>query len=776
MKNTWILTHANLLKSKSQTFNMFLLVAIAIMFFNIGLVLLFDVGSFFSRRAEELNTAHFIAVHHIDTPIEAGIAYIQNFPGFVAMEQTTVIYSFGGFYIGDAMTAADIFISPVTPAQTMNPATLIGDSLPLVGNAIYVPHVVRAGHNLNLGDPFRLNILGEPWEFTVAGSTEEILLGEAMVNMALRFYVSDEMFATLSDTLPETVSHMIAVQMTEGWFQLRQSYNVQFRQGMQDFATCYQMASNNRPLIPNIAAMVIVAFAFILLITAVIVVRFRIANDIEESMTNIGVLKATGFRNRQIVFSIVQQFGVIGLMGGLVGLGFSQLLVPVIALVIEPMLGLVWRPGANPVSMAISLVFALVLVLLFAYATARRINKLHPLIALRGGLTTHNFKRNFLPLEKTPGFLGLLLAVKHVLGNKKQAVALCIIIFTLTFSATSVGALRYNLTVNRQELLNVLIGELAPITNTLLVFQDANHREEMQEIIAAHPDVAHVFSLANVSLMVEDAVVNFEVVENTDFFHGVTIIEGRMPVLSTEVVLCAISAEATGSAVGDWVSISHGEYEVQFIVTGINQIFGGMQGVMGKNGVREVMPDYNPPQLIIGLHEGACEDAVMADIALASQHISFSVVSFNEQMDGIFGAMDGVLTILTIAIVFVVAGVVVLVLYLMVKTMIIRRRRELGVQKALGFTTLQLMNQIALGLTPAVLIGAVTGAWIGAAGFSNVFLMIARGMGVVQINFAVPVVDTVVIATGLVILAYVVSMAIAWRIRKISAYVMVVNG
>jgi len=50
------------------------------------------------------------------------------------------------------------------------------------------------------------------------------------------------------------------------------------------------------------------------------------------------------------------------------------------------------------------------------------------------------------------------------------------------------------------------------------------------------------------------------------------------------------------------------------------------------------------------------------------------------------------------AIIVVVICVVMLMLYLIVKTMIIRRRRELGIQKALGFTTLQLMNQIVWGL------------------------------------------------------------------------------
>ena len=47
------------------------------------------------------------------------------------------------------------------------------------------------------------------------------------------------------------------------------------------------------------------------------------------------------------------------------------------------------------------------------------------------------------------------------------------------------------------------------------------------------------------------------------------------------------------------------------------------------------------------------------------------------------------------------------------------------------------------------------------------------GMGIVQVSLPVPLDQTIVTCAALTVLAYLVSMAIAWRIRKISAYTLV---
>jgi putative ABC transport system permease protein len=47
------------------------------------------------------------------------------------------------------------------------------------------------------------------------------------------------------------------------------------------------------------------------------------------------------------------------------------------------------------------------------------------------------------------------------------------------------------------------------------------------------------------------------------------------------------------------------------------------------------------------------------------------------------------------------------------------------------------------------------------------------GLGISKLQFIVPIEQTIILSAVLLLLAYSVSMLIAWRIRKISAYLLV---
>jgi len=766
MKNIWMLTKTNLRKSKSQTFSMFLLITIAAMFLNIGLVLYFGVGSFFDERAEELNTAHFVAIQPESEEYYEQLNFIQNFHSVTEVETQNVLVAFGGYFPSETLAGGNLIISNVADEQTMNPPALIGDSLPLTENAVYIPHFMFLGGGFSLGDDIRFEFAGEEVILTVAGSTEEILFGDGMMNNVWRIYVSSETFLTLSNDFSDTRSIMMAARMTGDWALLSSRYGAEFA----GFAIHYGMPQNSRTMIPMLAALMVAFFAFILLVVASIVARFRINNDIEESMVNIGALKAVGYRNYQIIMSIVIQFGVIALIGGLVGALLSQVALPMIAGIMEPMLALPWNPAFNIVMMLVSLAFILLMILLFAYVTSRRIKKLHPLIALRGGITTHNFKKNSLPLDKTRGSLSFLLALKQILRNKKQAIMLSIIVGALTFVSSAGLIIHYNVNVDMSAFLRITFGATPDVA---IVLNDAEDLPDFFERLKNHPDVVEVYQSSGLPLLVNEETVVVNIYSDFSYIGEYFLISGRFPILPSEVVMDTTTLSAIGKNVGDFVTIRSGDLEQDFIITGHVQMWGGLQGMMSIDALHQIQPDFMFTQLNVNLEENASVEIFMEHIRETERDIIAIILSVDEQVDAVFSAMGDIFAAVNVVIMVAVAGVVVLVLYLLVKTMIIRRKRELGTQKALGFTTLQLMNQIALGLTPTIIIGALLGAIGGYIGFNPIFVIFTSDAGIVRPNLHVPTNWIVMTALGLAMIAYAVAMLISWRIRKISAYALV---
>ena len=123
------------------------------------------------------------------------------------------------------------------------------------------------------------------------------------------------------------------------------------------------------------------------------------------------------------------------------------------------------------------------------------------------------------------------------------------------------------------------------------------------------------------------------------------------------------------------------------------------------------------------------------------------------------------LTVLTITVL-----VVVIILYLVVQTMIIKRKKEFGVMKAIGYSTIQLMHQISISFAPIIITGVVIGGVIGYLYTNPMLSVLLSSIGVKRLDFTIHVSTILLICIGIFIVAYIVSMLVSLKIKKITAY------
>ncbi|MCL2350048.1 MAG: ABC transporter permease [Defluviitaleaceae bacterium] len=766
MKNIMKLALANIRKSKSQTFNILLIVLIAAMLLNVGLVLFSGVADFFDERAEELNAPHFISIQPANEPLYEQINFIENFDGTAQIELQNIIYGAGSVFMGDESLGGLLVISTPSAHQLMNPPSLIGEHLPLDGNAIYIPHFMFLSGGFAIGDEFLIEFMGEEMLFSIAGSTEEIMFGSDF-NTVWRFYISNASFAELLAEFPDSESTMISARLTTDGRLLAQTYGIEFSAATLSFGA----VQNNRTFISVMAASMMVTFALILLIVSIIVIRFRISNDIEEHMVNIGVLKSIGYRSKQIISSVVMQFGIIALVGAGIGVMLAQFLLPLAASVLEPQLGLVWNPSFDLLIMSITIALLLVLTLLFALVTSLRIKKLHPLVALRGDTASANHTKNPLPLDKTRTSLNFALAIKQLLKSKRQAIMVSIIIAAVTFVSVEGLLLNYNINVDNSSFMS-LFGEIPDI---FVFLDDPSEAEDFRQRAELMPDLKMIFGYENRRIMTEGELVLFTVVEDFSLLAGNDLISGRFPETAGEIAMDRMALSELGKEIGDSVTMQIGELAKDYTIVGIVQQMDAFIGMISYDGIKHIYPDFEFGFLFMYVAEGVDVDGFIESFSAANPHITAPLMNALSQFEGQMGAMGNIFGAVNIVILIVAAGVVIMVLYLIIKTIILRKRRELGIQKALGFTTLQLMNQIALSLTPSIVFGVTLGAVAGYALFNPVFITMSRsmGMGITQANMLTPISWVAAASLLLITLAYIVSMLVAWRIRKISAYALV---
>ena len=777
MGNVWMLAKANLTKNKSQAATMVLMILLSAMLLNLGFVMLFRVADFYYGRATELNAPHITVITHRE---DAGLAHdvISGFPQIYVTEVQDVLFSGGSHFIsqtadGERIRQGNMIVSRMEAAQQMNPPTFLGSSLPLESNIIYIPHFMLHEGEFAVGDDFVLGFGGIEYDLIVGASTEEIMFGAQLNNM-WRVYVSDEMFDTMYNANPQSPFSLVSGRLVDiGYSTALELY---FGDNFDGFASVWLLSNTQtaRTANPLFVSLIVTVFSFILVIISIFTIRFRIVNNIEEGMTNIGILKAVGYGNHHIILSIVLQFTIIALIGGVLGVLVAQAMFPLVSMLMEPFLGLLWNPTFDIPFMLAAIGIMLVLVPIFSLLSSLRISKLHPLAALRGGTAKLNRSRNPVPLDNSLGNLSFLLALKQLLSTKKQTVTISIIIALLTFASIAGLATHYNLNINQEAYSLLLSGESPDI---VVLVSDPDNVQGFISSMNSRDDVRSIFGHTTDFLLTNGEVMSFIItVEHPHLQEAGSLIEGRYPETPYETVVGFTASNRYGWAIGDWVTISD-QQEASFEIVGIKQggsMGGASNGIISGGGRLRINPDFRFTAYSVYLVDGVD----MADFASDISSAHGDVISMvNLAREARLASMDLVGFIFgPVAYSMVVATtfVVMLVLYMIIKTTILRRRKELGIHKALGFTTLQLMNQISLSMTPPLIIGVIAGGLAGSVGFNPVFSLITRGgLGIVQPNLPIPVDWMILVCIALVVVAYCVSMLISWNIRRISAYALV---
>ena len=115
------------------------------------------------------------------------------------------------------------------------------------------------------------------------------------------------------------------------------------------------------------------------------------------------------------------EYSLVAAVACLIGVTGSYLVFPVLEnLALKQLTGLVWEGGFHPFMSLPLFAGMIAAMLIVTFVATHLIRNIHPATALRFGLESHSFKKNYLPLDKTNGSLNGLLALKSTLQNKGQ--------------------------------------------------------------------------------------------------------------------------------------------------------------------------------------------------------------------------------------------------------------------------------------------------------------------------------------------------------------------
>ena len=805
MHSLWTLAWANIRKTRSASITLTAIFFIAALLLNAGLLVLINYGGFFTELTDELHTSDgiYIMSRHLYSP--QVVRYFEKNPQVTATEDIDCLIIEG--FIKPKETEKSFFFVFFDMGQERNMSQWKFVDEPLEPSGvypIYVPEVLKSIEGYQLGDELTITyrdvIAGKSYEtgkddeveqrsaltFTVKGYVEDIYLSSTDTGV-IGCYLPSEAYHDLAEKLnaPLYKAHItfadlddiesfpiVESDLRELFFMNSTSLMAMPMTNILA-AIDLPMLQTSRTMMATMISAMMVLFALVVVGVCLLVVYFRIVNNVEEEMLNIGALKSVGYTTRQIITSIGLQFLSLALVGSAVGIICSYALLPGIALIFEQQSGLMWVQGFDA---TISIGVWVVLLLITAavvWLAARHVHGLTPVKALRGESHTRAYRKNRLPLHRSPLGLSSTLALKSILQNPRQSIMIFIIVTAVAFSGTFGVCMFYNSAIDSSAFAKVPGQE---ITNVIAVVNSAKSSSAVLNKISKMSEVRKAIHEEEVSLKLNGIDISAFVMEDFSQREASNIYEGRYPEQNGEMALAGLVAEKFGLQIGDNAQVEFDGREETFTIVGLSS--GTFMGNAGNSIRAEDYFRFNPSfkmQMInIYLWDTVDTEAFITTLKGSFDNETFiDVLNFDVLMAEGMASYQSIVAALGIAMLVITAFVITLVLYFVISSTVVRKRHELGIYKANGYTTGQLMFQFTLECVVPVTAGAILGCVLGSLYTNSIMGLAFKSVGMMVTNFIID--PTWTIGFGLVTVAFSFALAllITWRIRYISAYALV---
>ena len=715
MYSLFFIAKNNLKKHKGEVAILFTLIFLAalLLFCSLSLMLSGPAAIEANDKKYHVSDLLIFTTTEMQENLPEAMAKIEAVEGSEMVESTPIVNLLGDYYTGNKTVEDAIsyqfFIGDSSKPTYMNAFPEEFENLS--DSEIVVPYFLK--DTVKAGDKLYLKIVGEFKEFTVKGYLEHMYFATSMNISGYFCIVSHNDYTLIENNVTQDArGSFIYCKVAKGTDLDTYDKAVQHAfDGSETPATVTRSLMDMATLaMAEIASAIVLLFTVILVGLALIIMHFSIKNFIEMNIQNIGLLQATGYSARALRFSCVMEEMLICGVATVSAIGVGCLITTPLNAIEGSLMGLSGFTGICIPALLSTLIGIPVAVFLGTLVASRSYKKLTVLESLRSGIQNHNFKKNHFALEKTSLPLDLALSGKQIFGRPKKNIFIALIIAVLTFSTLQGFTVYQNFALQQESLLKLVGFEAADIQCTLY-----EHPEIVSEL-EADPRVERTLLssyLKNVEVRsaTKSTSLGIDVYSDVDALQYEYMLEGRRPQKENEIVLTITNAKKLDVKLGDTVNViaPKSEESVAYTVCGIDQKINNMgnKAMMCEEGALRIDPEHRFTDCMVYLKDGVSVKDFQKEWAATHPKDNFILVDdlIGSTIETLVSAMSAICVIFVVLTCFVV----ILTEILLTRSQIIRERSELGVSKAIGYTSGELIRRMIMSTLPVVVIGVLAG-------------------------------------------------------------------
>jgi len=630
-------------------------------------------------------------------------------------QQTVQMITVDGsiLYLGDSQTAEENSIMDISfVAQNEKFDFLLdlnNNIIQVSPGEIAVPVYYSQQHGLEIGDKVRVNLGAEEVVFDIVAFNRDSQMNPAIIH-SKRFLVHEQDYAHLREYITDT-EYLIEFLLVD-------------KSQISEFAAAYRATDLPKTgeavdqnlfkalnaISDGLVAGVVILMSLLLIIIAILCLRFTLLATIEEDTKEIGVMKAIGIAQTDIKRIYLAKYAVMGVAASILGYLASQLVNQALSANALLYLGSAPKSVVQTVLPLIAAFSIFLIVTISCMVILRRFSRISAVEALRSGSVGESMKHMPLLTLRRGRILNInaFLGVRDILQRFKLY---GLLVFVFFFCAVIIIIpIHFLTTIQSPSFISYMgIGrsdmriDLRPSEDVVARFDNTvNYLSDDPDVVLLSLLVTSQFKVVQ-----DDGILETLNIECGDFtLFPLDYVKGAAPTQQNEIALSILNAQEMEKQVGDTLLLLLDGQEQEMVVSGIYQDI-----THGGRTAKATLP-YNPESVLsytvnLNLEPDANIEAKMLEYS--QQFDPARVTDIDGYVSQTMGNTIQQLKIVTMVTVIVGLAVSVLITSLFMNMLITKDSSQIAVMRSLGFSLRHIRTQYLTRALCLLVFGIVMG-------------------------------------------------------------------
>ncbi|WP_341302612.1 FtsX-like permease family protein [Lysinibacillus sp. FSL H8-0500] len=689
----WKIVRNDMANSKLITGMTTLFVAAAALLVTLSAVLIVHLTSAIDTLMKQAETSHFLQMHagEIDevrlTEFGEQNKYVDEFQinEFLNVEGSKI--NIAGTTLAHSVQDNGFSTQSEKFDYLLN---LDGHVIEVSNGDIYVPVSYWKDGMADLGD----TVIVHDQTFTIAGFLRDSQMN-SMLASSKRFLVSEQDYAAIQGA--GTVEYLLEFRL-KSLADLKKFEEAYTSAGLEANGPTitYKLFQMLNAISDGLMIAVILLISLLVVAIAFMCIRFTLLTKMEEDTREIGMMKAIGLRVGDIQKMYLAKYGVIAVIGCLLGFACSFLLRDMLLENIRLFMGETDNGSQIWLFTGLGLLLVFMVVMGYVQSVLKQFRKLSATQAIRFGTTQGKVQHaKFLNLSSNKRLpINLFLGMKDVLARKSLYATMLAVLLLATF-----------IIIVPQNLHNTIAAKsfitYMGIGNSDIRIDIPQGKQNAQQVAAVIDTLEHDTTIKNYTVLTtkkfitiaEDGTAqNLKIELGNHTIFPLEYAHGKAPVAPNEVALSVLNAEELQKKVGDRIAVVINDEEKKLRVSGIySDITNG-----GKT-AKAAFSDHSTESMWSVIYSTMADPSLVTDKrAEYAKTFSFAKVSgIDDYINQTFGTTIHAIDKAARAALVIALLLCVLVTLLFMNMLITKDQAPIAIMKALGFTNADIATQYA---------------------------------------------------------------------------------